>query len=241
MNDSIRIKIRDWDSNFEQDRSRTYRSIKWVPVPNKQGAGYRKIMKHKKGLEIYACWIALVLQGSLCTPRGDLSKYSIEDLSLLTLIPEEILLQAIDFLSYPLDWVEKIPTNSDRLPTNLDNSVYQSPVVGSVLSNSVLCSSIQDKGCGEKDSEIEQIYQAYPKHVGKGQAFRAIKAALKKIHSSSLLDAVNRYSVSVAGKDPQFIPHPSTWFNGERWLDEPEKGLRDRIVENANAFMEMSE
>jgi len=67
---------------------------------------------------------------------------------------------------------------------------------------------------------VEKIYQEYPKKVARGQAIKAIKTALKKVGSETLLEAVKKYAVSVRGKDQKFIPHPATWFNGERWLDE---------------------
>ena len=38
-----------------------------------------------------------------------------------------------------------------------------------------------------------------------------------------------------ADTDKQFIPHPATWLNGERWLDEPEAPTKtkEQIVEDA--------
>jgi hypothetical protein len=36
------IKIRDWEVHFERDRTKQWKALSWVPVPNKQGSGYRK-------------------------------------------------------------------------------------------------------------------------------------------------------------------------------------------------------
>jgi hypothetical protein len=63
-------------------------------------------------------------------------------------------------------------------------------------------------------------YLAYPKHIGRGQAERAYRSALKKADSEVLRVAVQKFAAASAGKDPQFIPNPATWLNGERWLDE---------------------
>ena len=133
----MRIRIRDWNLYFEQDRSRQWKHIKWVPIPNKQGKGYRKIMSEKNGLEIFACWIAIVQQGSLCDPRGDLTKYDLSDLSLLTLIDGKYLTTSIKYLSEVLDWIEVIK--------NLDISVkkVQKNVIDTAIGSSVLCNSIQ--------------------------------------------------------------------------------------------------
>jgi uncharacterized protein YdaU (DUF1376 family) len=71
-------------------------------------------------------------------------------------------------------------------------------------------------------STLEEIYQAYPKHVGKEAAFKAIEKALKRIPQSSdwLLERVHAYAETRRREDAQFTPHPSTWFNEGRYEDE---------------------
>ena len=145
----MRIKIRDWDIHFEADRSRKWKKLSWVPIPNKQGLGYKKIMHEKNGAEIFGCWIALVEQGSICSPRGDLSRYSIEDLSEMTIIPLNILNKSIEFIIQHLDWIEVIK-NLDINVNDLDINVNECPqighdphVVSSILSSSLLSSSIK--------------------------------------------------------------------------------------------------
>ena len=130
----MKIRIRNWDSHFERDRSKQWKSIQWVPIPNKQGAGYRKIMKQKNNFEIYACWIALVLVASKCDPRGDLTKYDIEELSDLTMICEDSLVRSIEFLAKKLDWIEVI----DKNVNDYDKSVCQTRFDSSILFNSIL-------------------------------------------------------------------------------------------------------
>jgi hypothetical protein len=69
------------------------------------------------------------------------------------------------------------------------------------------------------DSEVLTIYAAYPRKVAKPAALRAIKAALKKVDYKTLLKAVSCHATACIGKDSQYIPHPATWFNQERWND----------------------
>ena len=136
--DNYRIRIRDWDIHFEQDRSRRYKNILWVPIPNKQGFGYKSIIRHKRGFEIFTSWISLLQCASKCDPRGDLSKYDLEGLSVLTLISPEVLSMSIKYLSQDLDWIEVI-SNLDTPCPSLD---HNNPVGSSVLFNSVLFNSI---------------------------------------------------------------------------------------------------
>jgi hypothetical protein len=74
----------------------------------------------------------------------------------------------------------------------------------------------------EKDIEKEQeIYKLYPRKEGKAKAIEAITKALKKVDYQYLLDAVSEYAESMNGHpDKTMIPHPTTWFNQERWSDD---------------------
>jgi hypothetical protein len=148
------FRIRDWEKHFERDRSKQWKVLQWVPIPNKQGKGYRKIMKEKNGLEIFACWIAIIELASKCEVRGDLSKYSIDDISLLTLIDENKLKSAIKYLSEVLDWIEVIKESSENLDIDVnknDKHGMSNTFDSSILSNSILFNSIQDRGCGGKE------------------------------------------------------------------------------------------
>ena len=65
-----------------------------------------------------------------------------------------------------------------------------------------------------------EFWAVYPRRVGRGQAIRAFRAALKKTDADKLVAAATSYATSVRGTDEKFIPHASTWLNGERWADE---------------------
>lgn len=73
------------------------------------------------------------------------------------------------------------------------------------------------------EEQSSELYSHYPRKTARGQAIVAIKRALKKESFDVLLESVKEYS-SCVGKwdddDKKYIPHPSTWFNGERWLDD---------------------
>ena len=79
--------------------------------------------------------------------------------------------------------------------------------------------------------EIEAIYKAYPKHVGRRAALASIERALGRIRKARpeeratgwLLSRTQEYAASRNGSDAQFTPHPATWFNQDRFEDEPEQ------------------
>ena len=78
-----------------------------------------------------------------------------------------------------------------------------------------------DDGVRSITDEFDQeFWPAYPKKVGKGQARKAFKAARKKSDLQTLLDGI----AGIDASEPRYIPHPATWLNGERWLDQPVNG-----------------
>ena len=81
----------------------------------------------------------------------------------------------------------------------------------------------------DAEREFEDWYATYPRHVGKGAARKAYRTARKKVSAEVLARGAASATATFAGKEPQFIPHPATWLNSERWLDEaaPKKSWRD--------------
>jgi len=73
----------------------------------------------------------------------------------------------------------------------------------------------------ERDKQALEVYEAYPRKVGRPKALLAIKRHIEKVGFETLLERTNAYAKSVIGKDQQFIPHPSTWYSQERFNDDP--------------------
>jgi hypothetical protein len=91
---------------------------------------------------------------------------------------------------------------------------------------------------GKPDSgSIEEIYQAYPLKVGKPAALKAIQKALKKYPFETLLEKTKQFA-AVRNGDLAFCPHPSTWFNQERFNDSPDTWKRSQGA--PKQFSEMS-
>lgn len=68
--------------------------------------------------------------------------------------------------------------------------------------------------------QAELIYAAYPLKVGRPKAIQAILKAMSKCPPDELLAITKRFA-EVRGADMAFIAHPSTWFNQERFNDDP--------------------
>lgn len=68
---------------------------------------------------------------------------------------------------------------------------------------------------------FDEFWNFYPRKVGKGEAKRAFAKAHAKANGDVVLGAQRFAADPNLPTDKNFIPHPATWLNGERWDDEP--------------------
>jgi len=69
-------------------------------------------------------------------------------------------------------------------------------------------------------NDAEEIYRLYPRKEARADALKAIEKALRKVPAELLKEAVSAFAEAKRGQESKFIPHPATWFNGERWTDD---------------------
>lgn len=87
-----------------------------------------------------------------------------------------------------------------------------SVVKPSTVSNSVERSFKED---------FQDWYEHYPRRVARGAAEKALAKAMRDGATlEALIEGTKRYAAQVEGKEAQYIKHPSTWLNGQCWLDE---------------------
>jgi len=98
------------------------------------------------------------------------------------------------------------------------------------------------------ESDAQEIYAQYPLKIGKANAIKAIKKALSKIEKEKLIEIVKNYRkarMMANGKAAPYTPHPATWFNGERWLDDQDtwkidqnlKGQINGTTQNSSQYV----
>jgi len=73
----------------------------------------------------------------------------------------------------------------------------------------------------EVDNGFDLFWKNYPKRIGKGKA----QLAWKK-HKPDIDEVLKTLFWQLESKEwfnenGKFIPHPTTWINAKRWLDEP--------------------
>ena len=73
----------------------------------------------------------------------------------------------------------------------------------------------------EKES-FDLLWETWPRKVGKRAAETAFRRALKRgVPVTAILAGAERLRDDPNLPPKQFIPHLSTWLNGDRWNDEP--------------------
>lgn len=71
------------------------------------------------------------------------------------------------------------------------------------------------------EQDFDEFWAAYPRKEGKGSARKAFEKARRKISQRLLIRCILAWPFAEKLSDRgDFRPHPATWLNNERWLDE---------------------
>lgn len=73
----------------------------------------------------------------------------------------------------------------------------------------------------EADAQVsfENFWLLYPRHVAK-KAARVAWQRMTPTDQQAAIVAIADWRRVFAARDAEYIPHPATWLNGERWEDE---------------------
>jgi hypothetical protein len=107
------LRIRDWDAHFENNRTRSVRSLRYVCMPNRQdGGGYAALLDHPRGPAHFGAWCAIAQVASRCVPRGTLVRssglpHTAQTLAAVVQMPEKLISEALARLTSPqIRWLE---------------------------------------------------------------------------------------------------------------------------------------
>lgn len=73
----------------------------------------------------------------------------------------------------------------------------------------------------DPDPSFGYFWSIWPRHDGKKAALAAWAKAIKRAPAGDILGAAHAYATSPWRPERQFVPHASTWLNGDRWDDPP--------------------
>jgi hypothetical protein len=119
-----------------------------------------------------------------------------------------------------------MPSHSDRNATG-------------VLSTSTPTTKVEtpEPSRATRADDAERVYSQYPRKVGKAAALKAIERAIQRVTRSNkcevetavifLISRTYAFAQSPAGQRGEFTPHAATWFNQDRFNDNPEEWNRN--------------
>ena len=83
--------------------------------------------------------------------------------------------------------------------------------------------TLKGSGISPGESPFDAFWMAYPRKTGKGDARNKFAKALTKTTFATIMTALERVKGSAQWQRDggQYIPHPATWLNQERWDDDP--------------------
>lgn len=178
---------------------------------------------HSRGLNAY---IFLLCEAWLDTPQATLPDDDDELATLARVTPEEWqVIKPTLMLAFKKDertgrlFNERLLHEANKQLTRKQNGSK-----GGSKTQANRAATLEDENedeNGTSSSQVEGIYHAYPKKVGKPKAIAAIRSALKKISAEELLQKTAQFAVARVGGDPHYTPNPTTWFNQERYNDDP--------------------
>ncbi len=118
-----------------------------------------------------------------------------------------------------------------------DSLPNESPELNSTDKSSSSCAQEKNKkhlnnSGPELEQQAEEIYKRYPRKVGKPYAIKAINKAINKCGFNHIFEKTKLYAKEYNG-DHRYIPHPSKFFNQERYNDDPSEWSQN--VKNASS------
>lgn len=83
-----------------------------------------------------------------------------------------------------------------------------------------------------QQATFDDFWLLYPRRVAK-KAARIAWAKLTDVECCAAICACAAWRSIWAQKDPEYMPHPASWLNGERWDDELPAGVQQSAPINA--------
>jgi hypothetical protein len=66
---------------------------------------------------------------------------------------------------------------------------------------------------------FEDFWKVYPRHVGKIDAQKAYRQAIRLVSSATIVNAARQYAFECIGKEMQYVKLPAGWLRAGRWGD----------------------
>jgi hypothetical protein len=104
-----RLRIRNWDKHYENNRTRELKHLEWVPVPNRMDTdNYAEFVDHPNAAAHYGAWVAIISIASRQEQRGIIPQHGAgipQSLARISRLPKQLFEEVIPRL-LKLRWIE---------------------------------------------------------------------------------------------------------------------------------------
>lgn len=262
---SIRYQILDWNLHYENNKSRLIQQRSYVGMPNKQhGLGFTRILAEPDGASIYGIFCLIIgacsrqripREGWLTDDGTEGGRpWTVMEMALRWRRTEPEISRALQVLCCKeVGWITltKCPSSALDVPGNgrttrhdttrhdEESATHSSPTLlgRRVDQDSDVHADESPQSKRAPTITAEEIYQAYPRHVEKQAALKAVRNALTSIRKRPgikdpewwLLDRTRAYAsararaIALDSREEGFTPYPQKWFNKGRYDDDDEQ------------------
>lgn len=116
------------------------------------------------------------------------------------------------------------------MPTTATTTSTATPTVESDVDEPVTAPAA---AAAAESDRFDEFWSAYPRTVAKKPARNAFAKALKRASADQIIAGARQYATQVAGKELQYVAHPATWLNGDRWTDGNEIAEQQQAADDA--------
>lgn len=230
MSEQVLIRVVDWDTLYENNRTKDVKKTSWVPVRNTMdNSGYVELLDHVNGPSHFAVWIAILQIASRCKVRGVLSRdgrnHDPESLARISRIPQPVFEEAIPRL-LSIGWIstDVVSNESDnktaQIGTPRDARTRASVLFSSVLSSTSNTEEIEvykspENSFSSAESTVlevcQRIHERHPKlrRCSLSEVQRSINSILSKHSARDRLPLLRKIDESHAA-------HCQT----EKWIED---------------------
>jgi hypothetical protein len=160
--------------------------------------------------------------------------------------------QLAGFIYQTQDPTETNPVTVYQKPTSAEPTLGEPTLAGHTHKKNIIKEQqVKEEQVKETNARIERefetFYNLYPRKVARGRAKLAYVKALKRTDPETLIAGLQTWIDKTQIIDKRFIPHPESWLNADRWLDEDfvttptKQKLVDKDAERAAQLARMIE
>lgn len=222
-------RIKNWESHYENNRTKAMVEMRWVPIPNKHdGDGYTELVSDPEGAALLGCWLVIVQVASKCRVRGTLLRdngtpHTATSISRQSRLPEVLIQRCLDKASSSeIGWIDVVEVvDHEELAGDCSDNVRKVPDSGRQP-------TIEGNGREWKGMEAEP----HPSEPSKG-GIRTAPTLEQAVEYFRRMEAdYSEAEIKIGWNSFEGTAVKGQWFFGKRPVTDWRAILETRLAEN---------